>query len=102
MRKQLDAKEAQQETLKLEAACASTVQSDVDALMVRAATLEQALAKVCVVVFVAGVQSCRPAGPKIILYVGRVARSRRPFGRGSPVRRSLVGHVCEFVCERKS
>lgn len=42
----LDAKEAQQEKLKLEAVCGSTIQKDVDALMLRAAALEQDLAKV--------------------------------------------------------
>ncbi|CAM9819206.1 unnamed protein product [Scytosiphon promiscuus] len=45
LREQLDAKEAQQETLRLEAACGSTVQKDVDTLMVRVATLEKALAR---------------------------------------------------------
>eukprot|EP00752_Nemacystus_decipiens_P003046 g2823.t1 len=43
LRKTLDAKEAQQENLKYEAACGSTMQRDVDTLMVRAAKLEQAL-----------------------------------------------------------
>lgn len=46
LHKTLDAKEAQQEKLKHDAVCGSAVQRDVDTLMVRAATLEQALLKV--------------------------------------------------------
>lgn len=46
LRKTLDAKEAQQEKLKHDAVCGSTIQKDVDTLMIRAATLEQALVQV--------------------------------------------------------
>eukprot|EP00903_Cladosiphon_okamuranus_P006897 g6713.t2 len=45
LRETLDAKEAQQEKLKYDAVCGSTIQKDVDTLMVRAATLEQTLMK---------------------------------------------------------
>lgn len=46
LHKRLDAKEAQQDKLKHEAMCGSTVQKDVDTLMVRAASLERALVQV--------------------------------------------------------
>ncbi|CAM9360755.1 unnamed protein product [Ectocarpus sp. 13 AM-2016] len=45
LREELDAKETQMDKLRLEAACGSTVQGDLDTLMVRTATLEHALAK---------------------------------------------------------
>ncbi|CAM9135972.1 unnamed protein product [Ectocarpus sp. 4 AP-2014] len=45
LREELDAKEAQMDQLRLEAACGSTVQGDLDTLMVRTATLEHALVK---------------------------------------------------------